>query len=344
MTPAMKQKPPSSSSSSSAPAFLLRAGFGGILMGLANLVPGISGGTMLLAAGVYTQFIEAIASVTRLRPTRIAVATLLVVGGAAAVAILLFAGVVKDLVVEHRWAMYSLFIGLTLGGVPTLWRMARPGSRPLWLGAAGGFLVMAAIAIAQQTRAGIGVEGEQDFLLLLLAGTSGAAAMILPGISGGYMLLILGQYVPILSAIERAVEALRAGDIAALTVPVLGVFVPVGIGLVVGVVGVSNLLREMLRRQRAATLGVLLGLLLGCVVGLWPFQQGIAPIPGDVIKGRVVTAEDAATIDPEDWRVAMFAPSPGQVVGSLALVLAGALGTAAIARLGSRDDEGQSEA
>ena len=163
--------------------------------------------------------------------------------------------------------------------------------------------------------------------------------MILPGISGGYMLLILGQYVPILSAIERAVEALRAGDLAALIVPVAGVFVPVGIGLVVGVVGVSNLLRELLRRYEAATLGVLLGLLVGCVVGLWPFQAGVAPLPGDVIKGRVVTEAAADTIDPEDWRVARFTPSASQTAASLGLIATGALLTAAIARVGRSTGE-----
>ena len=84
---------------------MLRSVIGGILMGLANLVPGISGGTMLLAAGIYPCFINAIAEVTTLR---LRVATIAVLGsvvGAASVAILLFAGVAKELVVDHRWMM-----------------------------------------------------------------------------------------------------------------------------------------------------------------------------------------------------------------------------------------------
>ena len=87
-------------------------------MGLANLVPGISGGTMLLAAGVYPGFISAIAEVTTFRFRFRSLILLASVVGSAALAILLLAGSVKDLVVDHRWIMYSLFIGLTLGGVP----------------------------------------------------------------------------------------------------------------------------------------------------------------------------------------------------------------------------------
>ena len=107
---------------------------GGALMGLANLVPGISGGTMLLAAGIYPRFIQALAELSGLRFRKSSFIVLGLVGVAGTGAILLGAGTVKDAVVEHRWAMYSLFIGLTLGGVPVLWQMARPATGPFWVG------------------------------------------------------------------------------------------------------------------------------------------------------------------------------------------------------------------
>ena len=96
----------------------VRGAVGGTLMGLANLVPGISGGTMLLAAGVYPGFISGIAEVTTLRFRPRSLILLASIVGCAALGILLLAGSVKGLVQEHRWVMYSLFIGLTLGGVP----------------------------------------------------------------------------------------------------------------------------------------------------------------------------------------------------------------------------------
>ena len=78
-------------------------------MGLANLVPGISGGTMLLITGVYPGFIGAIAEITTLRWRWSSVVLLGTIGGAAVLAILLLAGPTKTLVITHRWVMYSLF-------------------------------------------------------------------------------------------------------------------------------------------------------------------------------------------------------------------------------------------
>ena len=98
-------------------------------MGLANLVPGISGGTMLLAAGVYPAFIGAIADVTRGRIARDPLVILTTICGAAILAIGLLAGPTRDLVLAHRSLMYAFFIGLTLGGLPLVWCLARPPTR-----------------------------------------------------------------------------------------------------------------------------------------------------------------------------------------------------------------------
>ena len=93
-----------------------------------------------------------------------------------------------------------------------------------------------------------------------------------------------------------------------------------GLGIVAGVVGVSNLLRWLLHRYEKATLGALLGLLCGAVVGLWPFQQANTPEIGDVIKGQVVTVENAANFEPEDWPVRFFEPTPMEGAAAVGLV------------------------
>ena len=319
------------------PSLVSRGVFGGMLMGLANLVPGISGGTMLVAAGVYPRFIQAIAEVTTLRLRWPSMALLASVVGAALGAILLLAGVVKDLVVTQRWIMYSLFIGLTLGGLPVVWRMARPVDRRVWQGAAAGCLVMLGMVILQSQ--GATASSGSSFMMLLLAGVAGASAMILPGISGGYLLLLLGQYVPILSGIDAFKSALEARDIEAAMGPALEVVLPVGIGVVIGVVAVSNLLRWLLARYEKATLGFLIGLLVGAVFGLWPFQHSVDPVLGEtVIKGQVVTAENLAEIEADDYPTAFFKPSAMQVASSAGLVLAGIALTSVVAHLGRGKD------
>jgi len=303
-------------------------------MGLANLVPGISGGTMLLAAGVYPAFISAIAELSTLRFRLRSLVLLGSVGASAACAILLLAGPTRSLVVEQRWVMYSLFIGLTLGGIPLVWRMARPATPALWLGAAAGFAVMLLMAFGPER----GGAASGMMWLRVVAGMAGAGAMILPGVSGGYLLLLLGQYLPILAAIDQLQQVLwglREGGLNwVLLSGALAVVVPVGIGVVCGVVGISNLLRYAMQRFPKATLGLLLGLLVGAVAGLWPFQHGVPPQVGERIRGQVLSQAMLADVDHDDWRMAPTAPSLRQAFTALALVLVGLGVTRAIDRLG----------
>ena len=317
----------------------LRGGVGGVLMGLANLVPGISGGTMLLAAGIYPHFIRAVADVTTLKLRKQSILVLGIVVASAMIAIVGLAGVVKDFVIEHRWVAYSIFIGLTLGGVPVIWRMMkRPLSTGVWISAVVGFAGMALLGLSQAAgHSGAGADSA-GFVMMFLAGIAGASAMILPGVSGGYLLLVLGVYVAILSGIEEVKVALKAGDFGALMDPLLGVVIPVGLGVVVGVAVVSNVLKWLLARYEQQTLGVLLGLLVGAVVGLWPFQQGEKPEVGDVVKGRALTAETLAELEPKDYPTKYFDPSGGQIGTALGLVIAGFFATMLVARLG-RDPE-----
>ena len=181
------------------PQLGIRGAVGDMLMGLANLVPGISGGTMLLAAGVYPSFITAIAEVTTLKLRPRPIVLLAAIAGTMAISILLFAGLMRTLVIEQRWVMYSLFVGLTLGGVPLVWRLARPPNPAVLWGVAGGFVLMLLMA----GTLGAPADGSgSNFLILIVAGILGASAMILPGISGGYLLLLLGQYETILGAVD----------------------------------------------------------------------------------------------------------------------------------------------
>ncbi len=315
------------------PKWGLRCLLGGALMGLANLVPGISGGTMLLAAGIYPRFIQALADLSRLRFRKSSFVVLGLVGIAAAASILLGAGPVKDAVVEHRWVMYSLFIGLTLGGVPVLWQMARPATNALWVGTAAGLLVMAALAWLQVYGGGSGANRE-GVPMMFIAGVAGASAMILPGVSGGYLLLVLGVYVPVLSAIEALKEALKANDLASASEPILGIVLPVGIGVAIGILLVSNMIKVVLERYEQPTLGALMGLLIGAVFGLWPFQEGVAPRVGEMFKGQVLTVDLLAELRPDKYPTEFYAPTFTDVMMALGLIGVGYMITTLVAHVG----------
>jgi putative membrane protein len=303
-------------------------------MGLANLVPGISGGTMLLAAGVYKGFVDGIASVSTLRFRRPDLVLLVSIVASALVAILLFAGPIKELVIHQRWVMFSLFIGLTLGGVPIVWKMARPATPALWRGVAAGFALMLGVALAGGLDQGAG----SGYGMSVAAGIAGASAMILPGISGSYLLLLMGQYLPILDAVDTLKVGLGARDFAMIGQS-MHVVIPVGIGVVVGVVGLSNLLKRLLEQRPQPTLGFLLGLLFGSVLGLWPFEQTVDVLPlGESLKGVVITAENLAeltrTVDREDWPAVSYVPGLLRVILATAIAAFGYALTWLIARLG----------
>lgn len=327
------------------PVPVIRCGLGGVLMGLANLVPGISGGTMLVACGIYTLFIDAVSDVTRLRFTRrtLLVLACVVIGAGAAIGGL--ASTIHYALVHHRWVMFSVFIGLTLGGVPILLRMAKPVKRDTIAGVVAGFVLMGALVFLQETSGqGGGLSGPLGFAI---GGAAAASAMILPGVSGAFLLLLLGLYEPIIGAIKDTVHALKDADVGAV-IDQLGVVIPVGIGVLLGVALVSNALRWVLHHHERVTLGVLLGLIIAAPLGLYPFRVGVMPEIGDTIKGEAVTQENLeemrAADNAKDWDQRVFTPSPIQVGGSVGLIALGFGATLGIARLGNRPDQGDAPA
>ncbi|MCB9906641.1 MAG: DUF368 domain-containing protein [Planctomycetes bacterium] len=245
---------------------------GGFLMGFANLVPGISGGTMILAVGLYGRFINTISDVSRLRLRRDSLVFLGLIALGAVVAIGSLSGLLVDLVVEHRWVMYSLFLGMTLGGAPELWKESQPRRGSVFLAMAIGFAIMAAFAFymtGSQVGTSLGV--------LVVVGALAASSMILPGISGSYLLLLFGLY-------ETVIGSLRPAAWREDWMGTLRIVAPVGIGAVLGVALLSNALRVFLERKPGIAHGLLLGLLVGSVLGLWPFQN---PVHEDLARRDV---------------------------------------------------------
>lgn len=300
-------------------------------MGLANLLPGISGGTMLLVTGIYPTFVQAISDLTRLRFHQKSVVVVAIVAFSAGLAILLLAGLLRDLVLGNRWIMYSLFIGLTLGGLPLVWKMARPINQSVLLAAGISLIGMAILVGLQMT--GYAGGSSSGILAMFLAGMMGAAAMILPGLSGAYLLILMGQYLPILSAIDGFKDSIKLQDVSAAIEPLM-TLLPVAVGVAVGVVVVSNLLKWMLQRFEKVTLGILIGLLLGSVLGLYPFQVAVPPEFGDIIKGQMITAENINSIKQKDWLIEYQLPSLFQLGYSLGLIGLGYAITAGLALVG----------
>jgi putative membrane protein len=273
---------------------------GGALMGVANIIPGVSGGTMILALGLYEEFIESVAAVTRLRRTLRPYLFLAILATAALMAILLLSSVIEYLLTEHHVPTFALFIGLALGGVPLIWREMRPARTSGWIAAAAGFGLMIVVSVALND-----LNVPQNFVVYFVAGVLASAAMVLPGISGSHLLLVLGLYSPVIAAVSDFKDGLRAFDLGAMMPPAVSVGIPLAAGIVVGIGGLSNLLKWTLARYHQATMGFLLGLLVGSAFPMNPFREpghkdlfttaapitgaNLAIVAGAVVAGLIIT-------------------------------------------------------
>ncbi|MFH1746906.1 MAG: DUF368 domain-containing protein [Planctomycetota bacterium] len=290
-----QNQPEAKAGSSTSPSLgitrLVRVAVAGVLMGTANLIPGVSGGTMVLAMGIYQEFIDSVADISRLRISVRRLVFLGVLGLFAVGAILGLAGLILYLLFQHPTAMFALFIGLTLGGAPLLYRQLRPLRVDAIIATLVGLIIM--IGILMLRNAGLPHNTPMD----VVSGLVGSTTMVLPGISGSYMLLILDQYERVVGAVDDLKESLSARNMQALWAA-LKIVIPVGIGAILGIIGLSNLLKFLLHRFRRPTVGVLLGILLGSVIGLWPFGKA----PGEKALERHTPTELRGFA--EKWEIA----------------------------------------
>jgi len=241
----------------------LRVVSGGVLMGLANVVPGVSGGTMILAMGLYDTFIDRVARLSTLRWSVKLFVFFAIFGVGLVVALVGGAKVAVTLVAEQRWIMYSLFIGLTLGGVPELLSQCRPAKATVWLGGLVGFALMATLAFVLKSA-----PVPQNLVSFFLIGALAASSMILPGISGSTILLIFGFYEVVIGSLSS--DALRENLTGSLLV-----IAPVGLGAAIGLALLSNVLKVCLEKYRLGSHGLLMGLLLGSLLVIIPFQEPV---------------------------------------------------------------------
>lgn len=235
----------------------------GIAMGAADVVPGVSGGTVAFISGIYDDLLRSISSIPAAfllllrgqikEAWRTANATFLVILLAGILSsVVSLARLITYLLEQHPIPVWSFFFGLILvschivGREIQRWDWTRVVSFVL----GGAFAYW--ITVASTVQMG------QDPLSIFLAGAIAICAMILPGISGSFILVLLGLYSFVLGAVKNF-------DLA-----VLAVFAS---GCLVGIISFAGLLRWMLSRLRDLTLAFLTGLMLGSLNKIWPWKE-----------------------------------------------------------------------
>lgn len=247
----------------------------GFLMGSADIVPGVSGGTMALITGIYHRLIYAIKSVDSKTAKHLFTLRfkklfeyfhwkfLLLLFTGILLAIIFFTRIVplQVYMFTHPELVYGLFFGLILGSVFLLIAELDKTHRnakallPLLLGSAIGFWVVTLVP----------AETPETFWYVFISGAVAICAMILPGISGSYILLIFRKYDYVLSQLG----AIGSAETGQALINIL----PFVIGAATGLILFSRVLSWLLNRYYAVTLLILIGFLIGSLYVIWPYQD-----------------------------------------------------------------------
>ncbi|MCK6511778.1 DUF368 domain-containing protein [Myxococcota bacterium] len=244
----------------------------GVIMGIADVIPGVSGGTMALILGIYEELVSSIRSFNAtaikllLRGRFLDFAKhvnlfflLFLVGGIAA-AILSLAKLIPALLDKHPAPVHGLFFGLILASIFLVWRQIKEVSIATIslaiLGAVGAYWLVGLIPFSTP----------DSYPFIFFCGFIAIIAMILPGISGSFVLLLLGKYAFILAALHH-VAKYRSFDSNLL---VILVFIA---GCVVGLLSFSHVLQWLLDHYHAFTMALLAGFMVGSLRRIWPYQD-----------------------------------------------------------------------
>lgn len=231
----------------------------GAAVGVANIIPGVSGGTMAVVLGVYEQLLEAMG----LKNLRKNIPFLIPFGMGVGCGILAFSRAIELLLANFPMATNFTFIGLILGSIPMIWKNAKEQSRKNSVGMGANYVAMivmfaAMLLLNSVTGGNPDVITEVDLstaVWLVAVGAISSFAMILPGVSGSFVMLLLGAYPTVLAAISRF-------DFA--------VLIPAGCGIVLGVLLGSRLVSLLLEKIPSITYFGIMGLILGSLLGIYP--------------------------------------------------------------------------
>ncbi len=243
----------------------------GFSMGTANVIPGVSGGTMALIHGIYEDLVDAINSADakfikdimtfrwKSAFDRLHWRFLLPLGVGVVLAILSLARVIPYLLEHYRPPVTAFFLGLILASTGTIAKEI-----PRWT--PGVFLAGLSAALISFWVVGlIPLQTPESLWFLFLCGVLAIMAMLLPGISGAFILLVLGKYTYVLGAIQDLVYHLQFSAFLPLAV--------FAVGCVVGLVALARAMAYALEHHRGVTMAILVGLMLGSVRKLWPWRE-----------------------------------------------------------------------
>ena len=296
----------------------LRLFINGFLIGIANIIPGMSGGTLALVLGIYERLIGALRRIglstvkkllggatlrknaledAKAELRRIDFGFLSLLGIGAIAAVLLTSKLIVYLLNHHHDATYGFFSGLILISILIPMRMLKAfgWKEMLVLLIAVALILSLSIGTTEKqldrvayksgietttgsevSERGTALPTSWELVLFFGSGALAISAMILPGISGSFLMLALGVYFPLLTAINTMLESIPELLNGILEASLLGSLLIISfttVGCLFGLLAFTRLLNYLLERYRNLTIAFLIGLMVGSLYGLWPFRE-----------------------------------------------------------------------
>lgn len=241
----------------------------GFFIGVANIIPGVSGGTLAITLGIYEKLIGAISHFFKNLKENIKF--IIPIGIGAVLSILLFSRVISFCLKEYTLATILFFIGLILGGIPLLNKKIKGHyknvSNIIIFLLSFGFVVALSILNGENS---VSFENMNiiNYIMLFLVGVVAAATMIIPGVSGSFVLMLLGYYQPIIDTISSLTKFQNIWSS-------MLILIPFGIGVLVGIVAISKLLEFLFKKYEVKTYFGVMGFITASIITIFTGAEGL---------------------------------------------------------------------
>lgn len=270
---------------------MIKSFFKGMVIGIANIVPGVSGGTMMVSMGIYDKLIHCITHLFSEFKKSVLFLLPIAVGMVAAIAASSFGltYLFENLPIQTN----LLFVGLILGGLPAIWKKVKGNSVK-----AGHLLAcilffalvvgMAALGESEGASADLSFN-LGNVVILLVVGVITSATMVIPGVSGSMVLMLMGFYYPVLNAVKDFFSDLAAFDIDGI-LKGCGILIPFGIGVVVGIFGIAKLVEIIFEKFPLYAYWAIIGLIVSSpiailLMGTFPAVTVLSAVTGVIALG-----------------------------------------------------------
>lgn len=250
----------------------------GLAMGAADVVPGVSGGTIAFISGIYQELIDSINNVNlsvlkTLKKDGLKTAWqqvngsfLLALLSGIFISVLTFSKIITHLLEDHPILVWSFFFGLIIASIALIWKETSNWKVVDILALVIGIVLSYYITIARP------VSSPDSYWYIFLSGFIAIIAMILPGISGAFILLLMGSYEAVIGTINKFREGIVKFDMAILGDAMLKLSV-FALGAIIGLKSFSKILHWMFEKHKNTTLALLIGFMAGSLNKVWPWKQ-----------------------------------------------------------------------